>query len=122
VRIIAATNRNLEEAVAASRFREELYYRLNVFPITVPPLRDRVDDIPGLVRQFVDEFAKAFGKRIESISKDSLNRLQAHPWPGNVRELRNVIERAVILSTGPALVVVPDTPPMRRADNQHAQA
>jgi formate hydrogenlyase transcriptional activator len=105
VRIIAATNRNLDEAVQNKNFREDLFYRLNVFPITIPPLRDRPDDIPALVWSFVDEFSSLFGKKIESISKDSLRDLQRYPWPGNVRELRNVIERAVIVSNGRVLTV-----------------
>jgi len=105
VRIIAATNRNLEDAVRDKTFREDLYYRLNVFPVVVPPLRERVEDIPALVWSFIDEFSKSFGKTVESISKDSLRDLQRYPWPGNVRELRNVIERAVILATGRQLVV-----------------
>jgi transcriptional regulator with GAF, ATPase, and Fis domain len=105
VRIIAATNRSLEQGVADGTFREDLYYRLNVFPIAIPPLRDRVEDIPGLVWEFVDEFSQAFGKPIESVSKESMKQLQEHPWPGNVRELRNIIERAVIVATGPRLVV-----------------
>jgi transcriptional regulator with GAF, ATPase, and Fis domain len=113
VRIIAATNRNLEEAVEAKMFREDLFYRLNVFPIVVPPLRERVDDIPGLVWSFIDEFSKTFGKTIESMSKDSMRELQRYPWPGNVRELRNVIERAVIVATGPQLVVSAPRPPTR---------
>jgi transcriptional regulator with GAF, ATPase, and Fis domain len=105
VRIIAATNRNLEDAVQDKLFREDLYYRLNVFPVVVPPLRERVDDIPALVWSFIDEFSRSFGKPIDSISKASLSELQRYPWPGNVRELRNVIERAVILATGRQLVV-----------------
>jgi transcriptional regulator with GAF, ATPase, and Fis domain len=105
VRIIAATNRNLEQAVADKTFREDLYYRLNVFPIVVPPLRERVEDIAGLVWQFIDEFSKSLGKRIESISGDSMRQLERYAWPGNVRELRNVIERAAILATGPRLTV-----------------
>jgi PAS domain S-box-containing protein len=105
VRIIAATNRDLEEAVQNKTFREDLFYRLNVFPITVPPLRERPDDIPALVWSFIDEFSSMFGKKIESISKDSMRELQRYPWPGNVRELRNVIERAVIVSTGRVLMV-----------------
>ncbi len=105
VRIIAATNRNLEQAVRDKTFREDLFYRLNVFPVVVPPLRERVEDIPALVWSFIDEFSKSFGKTIESISKDSVRELQRYPWPGNVRELRNVIERAVILATGRQLVV-----------------
>ncbi len=105
VRIIAATNRNLEQAVADKTFREDLFYRLNVFPIVVPPLRERPEDIPGLVWSFIDEFSRLFGKDIDSISKDSLRELQRYPWPGNVRELRNVIERAVIIATSRQLVV-----------------
>ena len=105
VRIIAATNRNLEDAVRDKTFREDLFYRLNVFPIVVPPLRERVEDIPALVWSFIDEFSRSFGKSIESISKDSLRELQRYPWPGNVRELRNVIERAIIVATSPQLVV-----------------
>ena len=107
VRVIAATNRDLERAVADRTFREDLYYRLNVFPITVPPLRERPEDIPTLAWSFVNEFAKALGKRIESIPKEQLLTLQRYAWPGNVRELRNVIERAVIVSTGPRLIVEP---------------
>ena len=105
VRIIAATNRNLEDAVRDKTFREDLDYRLNVFPVVVPPLRERVEDIPALVWTFIDEFAQSYGKTIESISEESLCELQRYAWPGNVRELRNVIERAVILATGPHLVV-----------------
>jgi formate hydrogenlyase transcriptional activator len=110
VRIIAATHRNLEKAVAEGRFREDLFYRLNVFPIVVPPLRERTEDIPGLVWQFVDEFSRKLGKPIESISQQSMQRLQRYSWPGNVRELRNVIERAVIVADSPRLTVsLPDT-------------
>jgi transcriptional regulator with GAF, ATPase, and Fis domain len=105
VRIIAATNRNLEDAVRNKTFREDLFYRLNVFPIVVPPLRERVEDIPALVWTFIDELSRSFGKTIDSISKDSLRELERYPWPGNVRELRNVIERAVIVATGRQLVV-----------------
>lgn len=103
VRIIAATHRDLARLVADGRFREDLFYRLNVFPIHVPPLRERPDDIPPLVETFVDEFAKAMGKPIEAIAKPSLKALLGYPWPGNIRELRNVIERAVILAKGPVL-------------------
>ena len=98
-RIIAATHRNLEQRIAEGTFREDLYYRLNVFPIHVPPLRERVEDIPLLVWRFVEEFSKAFGKRIESIDKDNLAALQQYSWPGNIRELRNVVERAMIVAT-----------------------
>jgi formate hydrogenlyase transcriptional activator len=110
VRVIAATNRNLEQAVANSTFREDLFYRLNVFPIQIPPLRERVDDIPSLVWSFIDEFSRSFGKKIDSISKESLAALQRYPWPGNVRELRNVIEREMIVATGPTLVVAAPRP------------
>jgi DNA-binding NtrC family response regulator len=105
VRIIAATNRDLEQAVATRTFREDLFYRLNVFPLTIPPLRDRREDIPHLVRTFVDEFAQAFGKRIDGVGTDSLAALQEYEWPGNVRELRHTIERAVIVATGPTLTI-----------------
>jgi transcriptional regulator with GAF, ATPase, and Fis domain len=105
VRVIAASNRDLERMVAEGTFREDLFYRLNVFPIRLPPLRERAEDIPTLVWAFVDEFAKALGKRIESISKENLQTLRRYAWPGNVRELRNVVERAVIVSTGPRLTI-----------------
>jgi transcriptional regulator with GAF, ATPase, and Fis domain len=105
VRIIAATHRDLEAAVREGTFREDLFYRLNVFPVIVPPLRERVEDIPGLVWTFIDEFSRAFGKTIDSISKENLRELQTYQWPGNVRELRNVIERAVILSESQQLEV-----------------
>jgi transcriptional regulator with GAF, ATPase, and Fis domain len=88
-------------------FREDLYYRLNVYPVTIPPLRERREDIPVLVWTFVDEFAKSFGKRIDSISRESLAALQHYNWPGNVRELRNTVERAVIVATSPRLVLEP---------------
>jgi transcriptional regulator with GAF, ATPase, and Fis domain len=107
VRIVAATNRDLEQMVADGAFREDLYYRLNVFPIRVPPLRERPEDIPTLAWAFVDEFARALGKRIETIPKEQVIALQRYAWPGNVRELRNVIERAVIVSSGPRLVIEP---------------
>jgi PAS domain S-box-containing protein len=100
VRIIAATNRDLEAAVRDGRFREDLYYRLHVFPIVVPPLRERPDDIPALISAFVGEFSTAFGKNIESIAKESMDSLQRYAWPGNVRELRNVVERAMIVAKG----------------------
>jgi formate hydrogenlyase transcriptional activator len=120
VRVIAATNRNLEQAVAENTFREDLFYRLNVFPITVPPLRERLEDIPSLVWTFIEEFSRTFGRKIDSISKESLAALQRYPWPGNVRELRNVIEREMIVATGPTLTVAPPTSPVtipRRAES-----
>ena len=98
VRIIAATNRDLTAMVKEGRFRKDLFFRLSVFPITVPPLRERPDDIPSLVWAFVDEFGPAMGRWIDTIPDSTMARLVAYPWPGNVRELRNVIERAMILS------------------------
>ena len=106
VRIIAASNRNLEEEIKNGRFREDLFYRLNVFPITIPPLRQRKDDIPLLVNHFVAKFKKKIGKKIETISKETLRVLQEYYWPGNVRELENVIERAIITTQGTALQVL----------------
>lgn len=106
VRIIAASNRNLEDEIRAGRFREDLFYRLNVFPITIPPLRQRKDDIPLLIHHFVATYNKKIGKRIETVSKQTLNALQNYHWPGNVRELENVIERAVITSQGSTLQVL----------------
>jgi transcriptional regulator with GAF, ATPase, and Fis domain len=111
VRIIAATNRDLEEAVAKGEFRQDLYYRLNVFPIHVPPLRERREDIPMLVWAFVDEFAKVFNKNIETIEKEGLEALQRYSWPGNVRELRNCIERAMIVAEGRKLRIHLPVPP-----------
>ena len=103
VRIISATNRDLARVVSEGGFREDLYYRLNVFQIIVPPLRERREDILPLVWSFVQEFSKRMGKRIESIPQKGVEALQSYPWPGNVRELRNVTERAMIITTGPML-------------------
>jgi PAS domain S-box-containing protein len=97
VRVIAATNRDLKAAVSSGTFREDLYYRLNVFPIEVPPLRERRKDIPLLVEYFIDRYARKAGKNIRSVEKKTLQLLQSYPWPGNIRELQNVIERSVIL-------------------------
>jgi formate hydrogenlyase transcriptional activator len=104
-RVIAATNRPLEQAVREGRFRQDLFYRLDVFPIEVPPLRERPEDIPLLSWTFVKEFGNSMGKRIEEIAEDSMSALQDYHWPGNIRELRNVIERAMILSQGPKLYI-----------------
>jgi formate hydrogenlyase transcriptional activator len=108
VRIIAPTNRDLEEAVREKRFRLDLFYRLNVFPITIPPLRARVEDIPLLVTFFLNRFNKKFGKTITRIAPETMERLTKYKWPGNIRELQNVIERAVILSKGPVLMLEPE--------------
>jgi len=128
VRIITATNRDLERAVREGKFREDLYYRLNVFPITVPPLREHREDIAVLVSAFVEEFATRFGKSIESIDKRSMEALQRYHWPGNVRELRNTIERAMIVARGPKLWIDPPSGTasastrsltMRETEHQH---
>src|SRR5262245_9995751 len=103
VRIIAATNRDLAHEVRAGRFRSDLYFRLNVVPLTVPPLRERTDDIPLLVTYFLSRFAKKFGRPIEAVARETMERLVRYPWPGNIRELQNVIERAVVLSSGSVL-------------------
>ena len=105
VRLIAATNRDLPSAMAAGTFRQDLFYRLNVFPITVPPLRERVEDIPLLVEYFVGHFVKVAGKTIRHIGKRTLERLQSYRWPGNIRELQNVVERAVVLSETDTFVI-----------------
>jgi transcriptional regulator with GAF, ATPase, and Fis domain len=103
VRIIAATNRNLKQEIEKGTFREDLWYRLNVFPITVPPLRQRKDDIPPLTEYFAAKSVRKFGKKVDSVSAAAMRTLQEHSWPGNVRELENVIERAVIHCQGNVL-------------------
>ena len=103
VRVIAATNRDLKQAIASGELREDLYYRLNVFPLALPPLRERPEDIPLIVSHFVQKYSAKMGKRIEQIPTSVIETLQAYDWPGNVRELENIIERAVILATGSAL-------------------
>jgi formate hydrogenlyase transcriptional activator len=107
VRVLAATNKDLRSAVADGTFREDLFYRLNVFPIQVPALRDRVDDIPLLVEYLVDRYAKKAGKRIRSVSKNTLDLFQSYDWPGNIRELQNVVERAVVLCDGDIFCIDP---------------
>jgi formate hydrogenlyase transcriptional activator len=103
IRLIAATNRDLEQMIAAREFRSDLYYRLHVFPIRIPPLRERKEDIPQLVSYFVQKFAKQMQKKIEAISSAVMNELMAWEWPGNIRELENFIERAVIVTRGKSL-------------------
>jgi formate hydrogenlyase transcriptional activator len=117
VRVIAATNCDVAKAVREGRFREDLYYRLNVFPIRVPALRERREDIPLLVWAFVQEFAKSLGRPVESIRRGTMEALQSYSWPGNIRELRNVVERAMILHRGPTLRI--DIPEAERADASH---
>jgi transcriptional regulator with GAF, ATPase, and Fis domain len=106
VRVIASTSRDLKAEMRGGRFREDLYYRLNVFPVTLPPLRMRVNDIPELANHFIDKYAQKFGRRFETISKDTMKVLQSYHWPGNVRELEHVIERAVITSPVPVFQLV----------------
>ena len=105
VRVLAATNASLSQLVAEKKFRRDLYYRLNVFPIDVPPLRDRRDDIPLLVHYFANKYARRMGKQIESIPNETMDALSRYSWPGNIRELQNLMERAALLSTGPSLRV-----------------
>ncbi|RMG59490.1 MAG: sigma-54-dependent Fis family transcriptional regulator [Deltaproteobacteria bacterium] len=117
VRIIAATNKNLEEEVEKGRFRRDLYYRLNVYPIHIPPLRERREDIEPLARLFLENYSRKMGKEIREISRDSIKVMHLYDWPGNVRELQNVIERAVISCRGPILDNVGDfVSPSRRED------
>ncbi len=103
VRVVSATHRDLEALIAEGKFREDLYYRLNVFPITLPPLRDRTSDIPLLVEHFIQKFSQSTGKPVRGAEPSAIGELRAYPWPGNVRELENVVERAMILTKGPAL-------------------
>ena len=117
VRVIAATNRNLEESIRAGRFRSDLFYRLNVFPLELPPLRERRSDIPQLVAFYVLRYSKRFGKKVEGVSQESMDRLLSYPWPGNVRELQNVVERAIVLSTGPSLRLDKDLVPVTPSGN-----
>jgi transcriptional regulator with PAS, ATPase and Fis domain len=109
-RVIAATNRDLEADVASGEFRQDLYYRLRVIPVTLPPLRHRRPDIPGLAKTFIERFSRELGMHIEGIDAEAMSLLEKHTWPGNVRELRNVIERAVLLSEGP--ILTPDLLPV----------
>ncbi len=119
-RLIAATNRDLEALVNEQKFRSDLYYRLNVFPIRVPSLRERPEDIPLLVRHFVQQFSRQLSKTIDTIPSETMTTLVRYPWPGNIRELQNVIERAAILSKGPVLVVSSDE--LRATPNTQALA
>jgi DNA-binding NtrC family response regulator len=105
VRVVAATNRNLDDEVKRGRFREDLYYRLNVMPIVMPALRERADDIPGLIAYYVDTYNTEFRKRIRRVAPSAMARLKAYPWPGNVRELRNAVERAMLLAEGDELTL-----------------
>ena len=119
VRVIAATNQDLEEMVQQRAFRADLFYRLNVFPIRVPPLRERAEDIPLLIAHFVRRFAERQGKKVEDVPDEVMATLKHHSWPGNIRELQNVIERAVVAMTGPTLRL-PE--PARRIDRAAASS
>jgi formate hydrogenlyase transcriptional activator len=112
VRIIAATNRDLSEEVRNGRFRSDLFFRLNVVPLTVPPLRDRLSDVPLLVTYFLSRLSKKFGRRIDGVTRDSMDRLMRYQWPGNIRELQNIVERAVVLSPGSLLTLDADLLPI----------
>ena len=116
VRIIAASNRDLDKAIQEGRFRADLYYRLNVLPITLPPLRQRRSDIPLLASFFVERFSRQFGKQIVGVAQETMDKLSRYDWPGNIRELQNVIERAVVLSRGSVLRLGPDLLPITGAD------
>ena len=116
VRVIASTSRDLKEEVRAGRFREDLFYRLNVFPVTIPPLRERADDIPDLVRFFADKYSRKIGKRIETIPKVAMKALQAYSWPGNIRELEHIIERSLITSEGTVLQLADHLEPVQGAE------
>ena len=105
VRVVAATNRALEPAVAAGRFRPDLFYRLNVFPLRVPPLRERAEDVPLLVAHFLGHFGRKLAKPLRAVSRESMERLRSYSWPGNIRELRNVLERACVLARGPVVEI-----------------
>jgi len=121
VRVFAASNRSLRQAIREGRLREDLYYRLNVYTVELPPLRDRLEDLPLLVEHFIQEFNREHKKRVQGMDQDCLDALRAHAWPGNVRELRNVVQRAVIRCPSPMLSVG-DLPPeaaVRRAPNAH---
>ena len=115
-RFIASTSRDLREEVRAGRFREDLFYRLNVFPVSIPPLRKRADDIPQLVRFFTDKYSRKIGRQIETIPKAAMKALEGYSWPGNVRELEHVIERAVITTTGPVLQLAERLEPLMDSD------
>ncbi|PYV28201.1 MAG: hypothetical protein DMG27_01925 [Acidobacteria bacterium] len=118
VRIIAATNRDLEQAVQAGRFRSDLFYRLNVFPLLMPPLRERRSDIPSLAAFFLERFSRKFGKTVEGVSHATMRRLSEYAWPGNIRELQNIVERGVVLSQGSLLTLDPNLLPTETSDSQ----
>jgi two-component system response regulator PilR (NtrC family) len=119
IRVIAATNQDLTRLIAEGRFREDLYYRINVIPLTLPPLRERREDIPLLAEHFLAKYTEQMGKQIAAVSHDALQLLVAHDWPGNIRELENVIERAVALESTPT-ILLDSLPPSIRGDMPRA--
>ena len=119
VRVIAATNRDLKKMIADGDFQEDLFYRLSVFPIVIPPLRERTEDIPALARHFVEKHSRRIGRRIDAVSEQALETLRAYDWPGNVRELENTIERAVVLSNGATIEPGRDLHARRYSAAQH---
>jgi transcriptional regulator with GAF, ATPase, and Fis domain len=116
VRLVAATNRDLEQEVAGQRFRADLFYRLNVFPIRVPPLRERPSDIPLLVRHLLGQFQRKLAKPLKGVTVESMARLERYAWPGNIRELQNVLERACVLSPGPVVEILEELHPLGGGD------
>jgi two-component system nitrogen regulation response regulator NtrX len=121
VRVIAASNKNLANEIRKGTFREDLYYRLNVIPLEVPPLRERIDDIPRLVRHFLQEFSNEYGQKPKAIEDEALELFVRYPWPGNVRELRNFIERLIIMVPGPVLTAQDVPPPVRTVREGNSQ-
>ncbi len=111
VRLVAATNRDLESEVSAGRFRRDLFYRLNVFPVRIPPLRERISDVPLLVKHFLAQLERKLAKPLQAVTEEGMRRLQAYPWPGNIRELQNVLERACVMATLP-IVDIDDALPV----------
>jgi transcriptional regulator with PAS, ATPase and Fis domain len=121
VRVITATNRDLESAIATGTFRKDLYYRLNVFPIQMPPLRERKEDIPTLVEYFIHRYSRKAGKRLGTIEKRTLDLLESYSWPGNIRELQNVVERSVIVSEADRFSVDPSWLSLESLGSQDAR-
>jgi transcriptional regulator with GAF, ATPase, and Fis domain len=120
VRLVAATNRDLETEVGGGRFRRDLFYRLNVFPVRIPPLRERASDIPLLVMHFLAQLQRKLAKPLQAVTEDSMRRLQAYPWPGNIRELQNVLERACVMATSPIVEIEDALPAAIVADRPRA--
>ena len=125
VRLVAATNRDLEAEVNAGRFRHDLFYRLNVFPVRIPPLRERVSDVPLLVKHFLTHLQRKLAKPLQAVTEDGMRRLQVYPWPGNIRELQNVLERACVMATSPIVDIDDEALPVaitRRRESVRAVA